>query len=448
MRDRLKADGPAKAIADMQEQHGLRLPLCRPLLRLMDHLGVPRRECHEHVLERARALLLDRVRALAARQAAAARAGAAAAAAGDARGAAAAARDEEHAQSRLEALLAAAFPYLGLPELRAVPLEVLACMERVPAPFLKLLAEDREVFALLPQRVKQQVWEHDKGLLQSVAIETIATYKYEAATVVSCLDMRPFVGQRPLWQDDDREEGGGGGGAGGGGGGAGGARPGSSGGGAVGGGAPLPPRPGSGRPGLGGAGGQRAGGAGGFQLSSLLSKIGGGGGGDAKPGQQQRPGGAQLRPGGGGPPPRRAPGPGGSPARGASPASGGAPPPPAAAGFALDRRRLRAGSDAVKRLRAMVGGSARIYAALVELCEVRLHASDAPYLSLKELSYCALRTQLLMALHDAGADVGALRARDACFDLVWALDAATSARRIGASHLRQLQALFRPYQPR
>jgi hypothetical protein len=30
-------------------------------------------------------------------------------------------------------------------------------MERVPAPFLKLLAEDREVFNSLPQRVKQQV---------------------------------------------------------------------------------------------------------------------------------------------------------------------------------------------------------------------------------------------------------------------------------------------------
>jgi hypothetical protein len=140
------------------------------------------------------------------------------------------------------------------------------------------------------------VWEYDKGLLQSVAIETIATYKYEAATLLSCLDMRQFVGQRPLWEDDDREEGGGRGGAG------------AGTGGGAGGGAPLPPRPG-GR-GVSGGGG-RGGGGGGFSLSSLLNKMGG----DAKQGPGQRPqgpagGGSHLGPRA--TPPRRG-GAGGSP---------------------------------------------------------------------------------------------------------------------------------------
>ncbi|KIZ03672.1 hypothetical protein MNEG_4291 [Monoraphidium neglectum] len=165
----LKKDGPDRTIADMQRLHGLSHPLCRPLLELTDHLQ------------------------LAARQRSAVGAAAAASAANDARQAALAAREEEEVQGRLEALLGASFAYLGMPELKQIPLEVLNSMERVPAPFLKLLAEDREVFNSLPQRVKQQVWEYDKGLLQSVAIETIATYKYEAATLLSCLDMRQFA---------------------------------------------------------------------------------------------------------------------------------------------------------------------------------------------------------------------------------------------------------------
>jgi hypothetical protein len=77
--------------------------------------------------------------------------------------------------------------------------------------------------------------------------------------------------------------------------------------------------------------------------------------------------------------------------------------------------------------------------------QIRLHTSDAPYLSLKELSYCALRTQLLMALHDAGADA-LLRSQDACYELVWTLDAAAGQRRVGVGHLRKLQAMFKPYQ--
>lgn len=38
-----------------------------------------------------------------------------------------------------------------------VPIEVMNAMSRVPAPFLKQLAEEREIFNELPQAVKQQV---------------------------------------------------------------------------------------------------------------------------------------------------------------------------------------------------------------------------------------------------------------------------------------------------
>jgi len=50
-----------------------------------------------------------------------------------------------------------------------------------------------------------------------------------------------------------------------------------------------------------------------------------------------------------------------------------------------------------------------------------------------------------MALHDAGADA-LLRQHDACYELVWTLDAAAGQRRVGVAHLRKLQEMFRAYQ--
>lgn len=73
-----------------------------------------------YVLSRARTLLVDFVRQLAARQHSAMGAAAVAGAANDARQAAQAAREEEEVQGRLEALLGASFPYLGMPELKQV----------------------------------------------------------------------------------------------------------------------------------------------------------------------------------------------------------------------------------------------------------------------------------------------------------------------------------------
>ena len=52
----------------------------------------------------------------------------------------------------------------------------------------------------------------------------------------------------------------------------------------------------------------------------------------------------------------------------------------------------------------MVGRSAPIFRGVVELCAVRLRDSEAPYLGVKEAAYCSLRSQLLMALHDGGAN--------------------------------------------
>ncbi len=57
----------------------------------------------------------------------------------------------------LLALLEASFAFVGIPELRAVPLAVLDSLHPVPATFLKQLSTDQELFHELPRGVQRQV---------------------------------------------------------------------------------------------------------------------------------------------------------------------------------------------------------------------------------------------------------------------------------------------------
>lgn len=57
----------------------------------------------------------------------------------------------------LHLLLACSFPYVGVPELRDIPLGVLGQLQPVPPDFLVQLAKDKELFADLPSSVQIQV---------------------------------------------------------------------------------------------------------------------------------------------------------------------------------------------------------------------------------------------------------------------------------------------------
>ncbi len=57
----------------------------------------------------------------------------------------------------LQLLLACSFPYVGVPELRDIPLAVLAQLQPVPPDFLLQLSKDKELFADLPSTVQIQV---------------------------------------------------------------------------------------------------------------------------------------------------------------------------------------------------------------------------------------------------------------------------------------------------
>lgn len=56
----------------------------------------------------------------------------------------------------LQLLLASSFPYVGVPELRDIPLAVLGQLQPVPPDFLLQLSKDKELFADLPSTVQIQ----------------------------------------------------------------------------------------------------------------------------------------------------------------------------------------------------------------------------------------------------------------------------------------------------
>ena len=153
----LSGNDPRKAVELIQQKGSFRDSRCQPLLGLLDQLGLERAESHKYVVKKASAALLEKIPKL--------------------------------SSDTLLSLLEETFPFIGIVELRAVPLAVLERLYPIPPNFVKQLAMDNEVFWDLPGRVQRQVWEMDKKLLQLHALSLIAAYKYETATWMQGLDM-------------------------------------------------------------------------------------------------------------------------------------------------------------------------------------------------------------------------------------------------------------------
>ncbi|KAG2423654.1 hypothetical protein HXX76_015171 [Chlamydomonas incerta] len=358
----LAAAGPG-GIAQVQEACLLPHPLVRHLLGMCEVLEVSRGEAHKAVLQRAKERLLGRVAALDGKSSG-----------GGGGGGGGAASDK----ARLERLLAASFTYLGMAEMREVPLAVMERLERVPAQHLKQLAADTEVFKILPPGVQRQVWEYDKNLLQADALPLVGAYKYETATYMRGLAQDEFLpavtaaGRRlaaQLLTQGPAAPAGAGGGAGGKGG-KGGAAPKAR--------------------GAGAAAAAAAAGVGGAHMLGPSALGGGGGGGPV---------------GGGG----------------------------------ITRKILRKGSRITQALKGMVGSSPKIYNQIVELCCVKFRDAEGLYVGPRETSYAALRSQLLMALHD---DNNPVAGRDRCHELAWTLDAGIRAGGLSDKHLEKLGRFF------
>lgn len=336
-----EATMPADAVQAIHDRCGLFNPQCKPFLALLSQLGRTHAQSHQRVLHQAKRRLTAAIPSL--------------------------------PKPVLENLLAVSFPYMGIPELRDIPVLVMENMDGVPGQFLKQLAEDKEVFINLPNRVQQQVWEYDKTLLQADAIPLVAAYKYETATILASLDMvSPATGVQEALEAAGREE--------------------------------AERRQEEKQRAAGPVTGEAARAIKVARTNAIYQKK--------AAAEAAAVGGAAAQ--------RK---------------------PPRA-----QRRMIRRGSKAVQTLKNMVGTSAKIYGNVTELCVVKYRDSECLYTGLKETSYCTLRSQLLMALHDD--DTGMVQRRDKCHSLAWTLDACINHGFVSTMHLGRLKDYFRPFMTR
>ena len=332
----LSTNDPVTAIGDIQTRIALPDPRCRPFLGMLDQLGLSRADSHRYIVQQAIAVLLEKVPTL--------------------------------PPDRLLGLLEETFPYITIPDVRAVPLAVLDRLRPVPATFLKQLAADREIFWELPLGVQRQTWEMDKKLLQTHALPLVAGYTNETACWMQALNMeeappssealaeagRAVIHYSSGSEDEDEDD--------------------------------I------------------------FEdiLKNEISDV------DEIDEQGGEEGGGV--PGGGG----------GTDLAGKLPR--------------LARRNLRNGSASLRRLVAMVGSSPVVYRGIVDLCTARFREGETSHVGMQDASLCALRSQLLMAMHDAGEM--SITSSDACHKLAWTLDACLKDKMFTPRRLKELRHYF------
>ena len=114
------------AITSWVQQNSLETPSCQPAHELLDSMGFSRSEQHKGVMNHLKDRLLARI--------------------------------ETMPQDKKLALLEKCFPYVTIPELRAVPVEILSKLPRVPVAYFSEIAKDSKLMAELPLAVRRQVW--------------------------------------------------------------------------------------------------------------------------------------------------------------------------------------------------------------------------------------------------------------------------------------------------
>jgi len=140
-----------RAMERVRAMGALRDRDCEPLLGLLSALGATRAETYEEMLRRATKEVAKRCETL--------------------------------PRGALLNLLDASFAYIGIEELKIVPLTVFAHLTPVPGTYLKRVSADVGLFRELPLEVRRQAWAADAGLLRRHALPSIAAYAEERGTV-------------------------------------------------------------------------------------------------------------------------------------------------------------------------------------------------------------------------------------------------------------------------
>eukprot|EP00741_Cyanophora_paradoxa_P007839 tig00001215_g7584.t2 len=153
---------PPELISFIQRKFGLQEPASDPVLPLLDLLGASRAESYSYVLHHLLEKLRERL-------------------------------SKMSSSEQLEPFLQLTFPYIGVEELKSVPIAILERIPRVPEALLRTLSSPdyRAVYRELPIAVKRQVWESSEGtaLFREHVLPLIDRYASEAAAARAHLEL-------------------------------------------------------------------------------------------------------------------------------------------------------------------------------------------------------------------------------------------------------------------
>ena len=127
LREHLSKTPDAKAaIISWVAQNSLDTPSCQPAHELLDWMGFSRAYQHKGIMTHMKDRLLARIDTL--------------------------------PQDKKLALLEQCFPFISIPELRAVPVEILSKLQRIPRCYICEISKDARVMSELPLALRRQVW--------------------------------------------------------------------------------------------------------------------------------------------------------------------------------------------------------------------------------------------------------------------------------------------------
>ncbi len=137
------------AIHSWVAQNSLETPSCQPAHELLDSMGFSRADQHKGVMNHLKDRLLARI--------------------------------DTMPQEMKLALLEKCFPYVTIPELRAVPVEILSKLPRVPVAYFAEIAKDAKLMSELPLAVRRQVWVQkvNPELFKSYILSLIRQYSLQ-----------------------------------------------------------------------------------------------------------------------------------------------------------------------------------------------------------------------------------------------------------------------------
>lgn len=150
-------------ILGFQHENGIILPSLQPMLPLLHLLNIRSLEFHESVMEELRQKLINRIEEIASKV------------------------EPEERDSKLKVLLQKSFPFIKVPMIQPVVMELLKNIEVVDDKYINMLVNDQSLYQNCDVSVKRHIWQQHQTLLIKELSPLLATYIKDVC-ISACLN--------------------------------------------------------------------------------------------------------------------------------------------------------------------------------------------------------------------------------------------------------------------